>query len=458
MEDSDTIDSRIEVVAKRRKIYFFLGWPMLAIGMGILFLGKFKTAAVVCIVVGVVVRLLYYFASSELKSLEKYGHLMNKTKLLFFLSFICFTAGFDASAQLKRGDDALEFSGLEWVEGDSFKLLKKGDSSSSPITVLEFWGSWDKASQLSLPLLSKVQKRYGAEKLTVLAVTKEKREKLDKYLESVKKKFNFRIAVDSKGGVTKEYLGDDEEVPVIFIIDNDGEVLWRGKPLELETVLDKVFKGTFNPGVQEEISSLHDKLQVSLQMEKIPSAIRTIDKIMELDPSDALAMRIRLYIFERSGKLADALSFIDQLIEKSPDTSSLYFVKLDLMNRLAKTPDEIESFCGEIFDKFNDFPDVLERLAWIAVFRMPPGTAPLEIALDAIDKAVGMFIESENQNPAKLADYLETQGRVYYMIGKIAKALEIQERVVRLRKGDKGEVQSVILQKYYNKALELSNR
>jgi len=457
MKDQDTIDRRIELVTKRKKIYFFLGWPMLAVGAGIFFLGGWQAVAIGCIVLGMLVRLLYYFASSELRSLEKYGHLLNKSELFIFLSFIFFSIHLDLSAQLKRGNEALELSNIEWIGGRALKLIPE-NSGVAPIRVVEFWASWDQASQLSLPLLSKVQKLYGEDRLVVIALTKEERKKVEKYLEKLKTKNNFYIGIDAKGIISKAYLGDGGGIPRVFVVDNNDKIIWIGNPLELETVLDKIFKGKFDPAVQEEITALHNKLQLNVQMEQIPAAIRNINKIMELDPSDALAMRVRLYIFERSGKLVDALPFIDNLIEKSPETSSLYFVKLDLMNRLNKSQEEVQTFCRVIFDKFNKSSDVLEHLAWIAVFRMPLGSAPIEIALDSIEKAVSMLIESDNQNPAKLANYLETQGRLYYMIGKIAQALEIQGRVVNLRKGDRGEKQSVLLQKYYKKVLELKNR
>lgn len=457
MKDRDTIDNRIKLVANRKKIYFFLGWPMLALGMGILFSGRWRAIGIGCIVVGVLVRTLYYFTSSELRSLEKYRHLIDKSKLLIILSFICFSFHFNLAGQLKRGDDASEFSGVEWIKGEPLKLLNE-ESSPSSIRVIEFWASWDKASQLSFPLLSKVQSKYGRDKIVVIALTKEKQEKVEKYLGTVKDKIKFRIAVDSKGEVTRKYIGDGGGIPYIFIIDKNNEILWCGQPLDLEAVLEKIFKGTFDAAVQEKISYLHTRLQENMQMERLSSAVRIIDDIMKLDPSDALAMRVRLYIFERLGKLSEALPFIDKLIDKSPESSSLYFVKLDVMDRLNKSPEDIRAFCREIFTKFNKSPDVLEHLAWIAVYRMPVGSAPIETALDSIDKAVAMFFESGNENPAKLANYLETQGRVYYMIGRIAKALELQEKVINFREDDKRKSQAKLLKDYYKKVLELKNR
>ena len=457
MEDIDTIEQRIESVAKRKKILFFLGWPLIVIGFAIAFSGAYRPLAIAFVLAGVAVRALYYFANSELKSLMKYMAMMDKNSvvLLFCMTFFSFNSSL--FGQLKRGDDAVEFSGVEWIVGDSFKLMKKIDPETAPLTIVEFWASWDKASQISFPLLSKMQKHY-TDKIVLLAITQEKRDKVKQFLDKSKTAINFRIGIDPKGVISTKYLGDEAGVPKIFIIDKDYNILWRGSPMDLEMVLEKIFNKTFDPYLLAKISALHKKLQEEMQLERITAAIGTIDDLMKLDPNDKLAMRVRLFLFERRGQLPAAIPFLDALIKKSPQTSSLYFVKLDIMNRLGKSPEEIKTFCKVIFDKFNDSYSVLEHIAWVAAFRLPLATAPLGVALDSIEKAVAKFIESKNSDPAKLANYLETQARIYYLIGKIAKAVEIQERVIRLRKGDVEEKQSTRFYNYYQKALELKNR
>ena len=458
MDDIDIIEQRTESVAKRKKIYFFLGWPMIAIGFAIAFSGAFRPLAIGCIIVGVVLRILYYLATSELKSLQQYASMMNKKQNIILLLICCYACSFNLFGQLKRGNDAVEFSNVEWIRGDSFKLLQERDSETIPLTVVEFWATWDKASQLSFPLFEKMQKEYSEKNVVFLAITQEKHDKVQAFLDKNSTKVDFRVGVDPGGITTKMYLGDSAGLPVIFIIDKNYDILWRGNPLDLEMVLEKIFNKTFDPYLLAEITDLHKKLQEEMQLERIPAAIETIDEIMKLDPDDKLAMRVRLYLFERQGNLSEAIPFIDSLIERSPETSSLYFVKLDIMNRTSKTPREIEAYCKGIFDKFKSSNDVLEHLAWIAAFRLPLGTAPLGIAFDAIEKAVAGLLTSKNSDPAKLANFLETQARVYYLVGKIAKALDIQERVVRLRNGDDEQQKSIAAAEYYRQALEVYNR
>ena len=458
MDDIDIIEKRAESVAKRKKLYLFLGWPVIALGFAVVFTGMYRPAGIGLIILGAVMRLLYYISVSELKSLNKYASMIDKksTVILFFL--LIYSCSLSIFAQLKRGDDAAEFANVEWIRGDSFKLHQERAEEDIPLTVVEFWATWDKASQLSMPLLQKMHKKYSADNIVFLAISQEKRDKVQDFLEKSKAKVDFRVGLDTTGMVTRMYMGDSEGYPAVFIIDKNYDVLWRGQPLDLEMVLDQIAKKTFDPYLLAKVTELHKKLQEEMQLERIPAAIETIKEIMELDPDDKLAMRVRLYLFEREGNLPGAIPFLDSLIEKSPETSSLYFVKLDVMNRIFKTPDEIEEYCKEIYDKFQDSNDVLEHLAWVAAFRLPLGTAPLGVAYDAIEKAVTGILKDPNSDPAKLANYLETQARVYYLVGKIAKALEIQERVVRLRNGDDNQEKSKAAAAYYRKALEVYNR
>ncbi len=448
---NDTFQKQKIAVGKRKKIYFFLGWPLMICGIGFLFYKPAFVLAVVFLLSGVIMRLLYYYANFEIKSLEKYEKMVNKVKLLFMTGFIFFAVSWNIFGQLERGDDAAELLNVEWVAGKPVKISDKTEK----FLLIEFWAPWDQGSVLSFPILSELQEKYGEEKLLIIALTKEKKEKVTEFINRDKTNSDFRIAVDPDGLVVKKYMGAGSGIPKVFIVDKDKEILWVGSPIALESVLKKVFNGTFDPEIQDKITALHKKLQANMQLEKINEVIKISDKIIELDPSDELALRVRLFAFERSGKIADSSAFIDRLIEKSPKTSLLYFVKLDLMNRLNLPVEDINKTCELIFAKFAEDHEVLERLAWTAVSRMKFGTAPLSIALKSSDKAVSMLIESNYRKPVKLANYLETQARVYYSIGRLDKAVEIQERVVRLRKGDPVEKEAAVRLDYYREARDV---
>jgi len=451
--NNDTIEERKKKMAKRKRVYFFLGWPFFIIGIGLFFYKPAFILAWVFIINGLVMRLLYYYSNIEFKALVRYEKLFNKPKAVIFTSFIIFSFFSSLCAQLEDGDQVPELNELEWIIGSPVKITDKKEKQK--IYVIEFWAPWDQASLLSLPLLSKIHEEYGDDQISIIAITKEKKDRLTKYLNSIEKKIEFRVAVDDKGAVTKQFIGKGAGIPKVFVIGKNGEVLYSGNPIALESVIKKILKGTFDADVQKEINLLQLQLQNKMQMNKTLEAIRITDRIIELDPSDSLALRVRLFIFERADKLDEAVTFIEGLIARFSDVPELYFIKLDLMERVGTPVEDRREICEQIFEKFQDEHEILERLAWTAVSRMRFGTAPLSIALKASEKAVSALIENKKQNPAKLANYLETQARLYYYIGRIPKAIEEQEKVIRLRKGDPSEKEAAVVLDYYKEALEL---
>jgi hypothetical protein len=86
------------------------------------------------------------------------------------------------------------------------------------------------------------------------------------------------------------------------------------------------------------------------------------------------------------------------------------------------------------------------------VNRLRFGTAPLDIALKVSKKAVDLFFAGDQLNPARLAKYLETRAKVCYFAGKLAYAVESQEKAVNLLKGASSEKRARILLDYYKSA------
>jgi hypothetical protein len=69
-----------------------------------------------------------------------------------------------------------------------------------------------------------------------------------------------------------------------------------------------------------------------------------------------------------------------------------------------------------------------------------------------------MLLKNDDGRPENLADYLETQARIKYLTGKIDKAAELQEKVIRLRQGDAAEKEASIILNYYKEAQLLNKQ
>jgi len=454
--EKDTFAARKTAAQKKKKIYMFLGWPLLAVGTGMLFPEGWRVPAIVIIITGLIFRMLYYHAIVECRSLEKYEKMAEKSKLklIFFFSAMLLFVSSPSHAALDAGDIAESLNGLESVNPD-VRISLPDEKSENKLSVIMFWATWDKSSLLALPLIAKLSEQYGSD-IFFGAVSKEDKSAVSAFISKQKTPLPVEPAVDTDGRICDSYIGNNIPLPVFFVIDRKHKVLWRGGVIELEGVLSKIFKGTFDLEKQKKITALHRKLKLNMQMEKTGYAAQAADDILELDPSDELAMRIRLYIFERDGKLPDSLPYIDRLIDKSPETSYLYFIKLDLLDRLGRPRADIAQLCEKIKNRFNDSHEVLEELARFETTRLSFGKAPLKTAIESINRAVSMllFDTKEKPNPAKLAKYLTTQARVYYLAGRIPKAAEIQKEALKLCRGMNTEQQARSLLEYYTEAAE----
>ena len=169
-------------------------------------------------------------------------------------------------------------------------------------------------------------------------------------------------------------------------------------------------------------------------------------------------MRVRLFVFESQKKLPDAVVFIDKQIARNPKVPVLRFIKLDLMNRTNASVSDIRKVYKNIFKQFNDDRETLHQLAVVAAESMRFGTPPLDTAFKAAERSVELLLNDKKKMPDTLAVYLAAQARIYYMIGALDDAVQTQEKVLRLQKGDPAEKHSAELLDYYRDAWTLQKK
>lgn len=453
MNDQEELKMRRDKINKKSRIYLYSGIILLGIGVICLY---FSQLGFILIAGGIMLRILYYINKFDLKAIDKLAKsLKNFTAFLIPMSLLF--CAIDQARALGPGDKADELDGLVWMQGDPVKIFTEQETDKK-IIIITFFATWDKGSELSLPVLSAIQKTFKKDNIILIGVSKEKEDLIKDYLNKNQNNISFSIAKDPSGHISDRYTGADARIPLTLIIDKNGKIIWRGHPLEVELIVKKILSGTFDLKKQIKIAELHKELQNFLQIEDIIQVVRTADKILEIDPADDIAMRVRLFVFESNNQLKEALEFIDRLIEKNPDASAIYLIKLDLLERTNSPVEEIHKTVKLISEKFKNDHETLHQLVWICVNRLRFGVIPLKIALDVSKHALDMLIEEKEQDSAKLAAYLSTQAKLYYLIGAIEQAVKNQKEVIRLQKGDPSESESSRLLQYYQNALNLQKQ
>lgn len=359
------------------------------------------------------------------------------------LSAICM-AQFAVLA-VSPGEKAPPLEVSKWIKGGPVELSAGKDKL---LYVIEFWATWCPPCRQSIPHLSELAEKYK-DKIVFCGISEEPAETVEKFVAG-QKDMNYNVAVDDDGETTVAYTGNEGGIPVAFLIGKDGVVQWRGHPMELDAVLDKVLDNTFDLKRQCRIDKLRDEMQVAIRTGNEKEVVRSSEAILKEDPADMNALRVRMMVFEMNNDNPGALELIDESIAKNPDEPILYFLKLGLLPASGGGRKEIAGAARNIVDKFGAAPGPLNNLAWIILTELPFRLAPLDVALEAAERSVELT-GGDGDDPAML----DTLARAYYAVGRLEDAVRVQERSLKKLGGDDNEAKVADVLARYRQALTM---
>lgn len=156
-----------------------------------------------------------------------------------------------SAVTLKVGDPAPAFVPGTWLKGAPLASLAKGR-----IYVLEFWGTTCGACIVAIPHVTELAKKY-ADKVTFIGVNVLERGKspaeIDKKVAAfVKAKgdtMDYLVCRDTADGrMAKTWLAaaGDRGIPATFIVDASGRLIWKGHPVDMEPVIERLVAGRFD--------------------------------------------------------------------------------------------------------------------------------------------------------------------------------------------------------------------
>jgi thiol-disulfide isomerase/thioredoxin len=362
-----------------------------------------------------------------------------------FLILFAMTMPFSLFA-LKPGDKATDLEILKWVKGNPITLdIAKGRN----VLVIEFWATWAPPCIEAMPLLADIQKKYADKGVVVVAISSEEEKGITEFIKP-RNYINYRIALDDNKKTFKKYMGGDPGIPTLFIIGKDGIVLWKGYPMEIDGVLEKVTSGKFDIELQKKISLMHDELQKAMEKDSTSALGNIAESILEKDPKDDIALRARLYVFEKRNQPKEALAFLNKLQAKTPKHFRFYFMELSIMDKIGAAPEDKKKVYEKAFSVFTDDSEALVSLSSVLSNEMSFGTGSVKIELDSARKALELL--PPEVAGRKKAICLTALARAYYNAGCIEKAVSTQAEAVSNFTGFDEENNSRNLLKYYQEA------
>jgi len=322
-----------------------------------------------------------------------------------------------AEGDLGIGSAAPKLEVKEFVKGDAVKDLEKGK-----IYVVEFWATWCGPCRQTIPHVSQLQKKYKDVTFIGVSVWEQDQKGVKPFVEEMGDKMAYRVALDAvpeggkggEGAMAKTWMeaAGQSGIPAAFIINGEGKVAWIGHPAQMDKPLAQIVEGKY------------DLKEASAKIKKEREQRKKVQALQQK-------------LGETKGDPRKILEVVDKAIA---DDASLEEVignaKFGILAIQLKETDKAVEFGKKLINEvYKNDASKLNDIAWTIVAPENGEKADpklVKIALQAAQKADELVKGKE----AAVAD---TLGKAYFDSGEIDKAIETQERAVKLAKADGDE-------------------
>ncbi len=340
---------------------------------------------------------------------------------------------------LLTGDTAPEPEQLNFLQERRRPVLEFSDSFEKPLKVLVFLNTRSPACRAALPLLTRLAGEFAADGVEFIAITADPEEQSRQLLRDFPD-FKLPFAREAKPTNTARYMAGSLIFPKAFVIAPNRRIIWDGEVIDLESMLTAYRAGRFDEARQRRLAPLLSQLQSALRDNLDARAAELAQQIFELDPTNAPALRTRLYMLETANRGEEAWQLLETLRRRAPQAPDFVFPALELVGR---HPELTPRLAPLLEDYLRQVPPDSRRdpaLAWALLLRQPLSAAALKTAAALLERTSG-----------ETAETLTVKALLAARLGRSEEALKLQQQVSELhrRAGSPQQAESQELESYY---------
>lgn len=129
---------------------------------------------------------------------------------------------------------APEISAATWFNTNLEKVTL--ENLRGNIVVVEFWANWCPHCLDFIPHLTSLEKKYREDEVVIIGLTNENHQQAGISQLIEKMDINYIIGTESDTARNYGVTG----IPVSFIVDSEGQIVWNGHPINLDETLTKM--------------------------------------------------------------------------------------------------------------------------------------------------------------------------------------------------------------------------